>query len=132
MGEISQSEANLVLGKLFVLWDFQGQPRRQRIIPAAIALCGSNTSLFSFALLSPLCPSGTAFEIKISVLSSKCAILHTCNTEINMSPRSWIKTSCSVVLTPIQCVTADKQHIAGSVSIVLVDIIHFQPSSLVS
>ena len=34
MGEISQSEANLVLGKLFVLWDFQGQPRRQRIIPA--------------------------------------------------------------------------------------------------
>ena len=31
---LSQSEANLVLGKLFVLWDFQGQPRRQRIIPA--------------------------------------------------------------------------------------------------
>ena len=34
MGELSQSEANLVLGKLFVLWDFQGQPSRQRIIPA--------------------------------------------------------------------------------------------------
>ena len=34
MGELPQSEANIVLGKLFVLWDFQGQPRRQRIIPA--------------------------------------------------------------------------------------------------
>ena len=79
MGELSQSDANLVLGKLFVLWDFQGQPRRQRIIPAddCFVWIERLSSLFCTAFPPILCPSRTAFEFKISVLSSKCATLYT-------------------------------------------------------
>ena len=81
MGELSQSEANLVLGKLFVLWDFQGQPSRQRIIPAddCFVWIERLSSLFctAFPPYASLKLPNSRFEFKISVLSSKCATLYT-------------------------------------------------------